>query len=124
MGKMSRQRIRYARSTDGTQLAWAEAGNGPVLVKSANWLTHLEYDVIIDLVRVGWGRSNPAFRQVFTSRFIPSASDEQVAWFNELCRKTTTPETAAKLLQLRSEIDVTSLLKDVRTPTLVIHARN
>jgi len=28
-----------------------------------------EYDAIVNLVRAGWGRDNPAFRQVFTSRF-------------------------------------------------------
>src|SRR3954463_4495249 len=39
-----RQRIRYVTSSDGTRLAWAEAGTGPVLVKAANWLTHLEYE--------------------------------------------------------------------------------
>ena len=32
------------RSTDGGQLAWADAGTGPVLIKAANWLTHLEYE--------------------------------------------------------------------------------
>ena len=42
--KCPRQRIRYLAATDGVQLAWAEAGTGPVLVKAANWLTHLEYD--------------------------------------------------------------------------------
>src|SRR5262245_57056783 len=41
---MSRQRIRYLRTQDGVQLAWAEAGSGPVLVKASNWLSHLEYD--------------------------------------------------------------------------------
>ena len=173
------QRIRYVRASDGVQLAWADASSGPVLVKAANWLTHLEADwnspvwghwiqflcrhfrlvrydergcgmsdweaedlslnrrvedletviaaadlkepfallgisqggavcvafaarhpervsqlvlygahvrgaarrgnpeaarafqAIIDLARFGWGQDNPAFRQVFTSRFIP-----------------------------------------------------
>src|SRR5918994_4408126 len=41
---MSSQRIRYIRTSDGVQLAWAEAGTGPVLVKASNWLTHLEYE--------------------------------------------------------------------------------
>src|ERR1700687_562517 len=41
---MSQQRIRYLRTPDGVQLAWAEAGTGPTLVKAANWLSHLEYD--------------------------------------------------------------------------------
>jgi hypothetical protein len=36
------QRIRYLRASDGVQVAWAEAGAGPPLVKAANWLTHLE----------------------------------------------------------------------------------
>src|SRR5436309_13787519 len=44
MDKTSRQRIRYLRTVDGVQLAWAEAGQGPLLIKASNWLTHLEYD--------------------------------------------------------------------------------
>src|SRR2546427_9455851 len=44
MDEKTRQRIRYLRTPDGVQLAWAEAGAGPVLVKAANWVTHLEYD--------------------------------------------------------------------------------
>jgi len=38
------QRIHYVRASDGVQLAWAEAGTGPVLVKAGNWLTHLEHE--------------------------------------------------------------------------------
>lgn len=230
--KKAAQRIRYVRTGDGVQLAWAEAGTGPVLVKAANWLTHLEYEwespvwrhwmrffsnhfrfirhdergcgmtdwdvgdlsferwvedleaivdaanpqepfallgisqgaaaciayavkypervsklvlygayargtlhrsdpdkervyrAIIDLARLGWGKDNPAFRQIFTSRFIPGATDEQVAWFNDLCRKTTSPEIAARLLEARAVIDVVALLGQVQTPTLVLHSCN
>ena len=39
-----RQRVRYIRASDGTRLAWAESGTGPIVVKAANWLTHLEYE--------------------------------------------------------------------------------
>ncbi len=81
------------------------------------------YRAMIELVRLGWGSDNPAFRQIFTSRFAPDASDEQLGWFNELCRKTTSPETAARLLETRAEINVTPLLGEIRTPTLVIHSR-
>jgi pimeloyl-ACP methyl ester carboxylesterase/DNA-binding CsgD family transcriptional regulator len=229
--KKASQRIRYVRTEDGVQLAWAEAGAGPVLIKAANWLTHLEYEwespvwrhwihfftkhfrflrhdergcgmtdwnvgdlsferwvedleavvaaanpqgpfallgisqgaatcvayavkhpervsklvlyggyargtfrrddpdrecmyrAMIDLVRLGWGKDNPAFRQVFTSRFIPGGTDEQIDWFNDLCRKTTSPENAARLLESRSTIDVMALLDKVQTPTLVLHSR-
>lgn len=229
----SRQRIRYLRTADDVQLAWAEAGSGPVLLKAANWLTHLEYDwdspvwrhwirffsdhfrlvrydergcgmtdwrvrsvsfdrciadleavaatvqserflllgisqgaatciayavkhpervsrlvlyggyargaarrgsgtsrqarefaAIIELARLGWGEDHPAFRQVFTSRFIPGATEQQISWFNDLCRKTTFPEMAGQLLEMRSQIDVADLLGRVRAPTLVLHARD
>lgn len=83
-----------------------------------------EYNAIVELIRVGWGRDNPAFRQIFTSRFIPGGSDEQLSWFNELCRKTTTPEVAAELLLARSQVDVSDQLSAVHVPTLVIHARD
>ena len=39
-----RQRVRYVTASDGTRLAWAEAGQGPLVVKASNWLTHLEYE--------------------------------------------------------------------------------
>ena len=232
MEKRTGQSIRYLRTKDGVQIAWADAGRGPVLVKAANWLTHLEYEwespvwrhwyrffcehfrflrydergcgmtdwrvgdltferwvedleavvdaadvrepfallgmsqgapvciayaarhpervsrlvlyggyalgwgkrgdehglreyrAISELIRVGWGKENPSFRQVFTSRFVPGATAEQMDWFNELCRKTTSPENAAELMEARAEIDVTGLLPRVRTPTLVIHSRD
>ena len=40
----TRQRIRYQRTSDGVQLAWAEVGRGPLLVKASNWLSHLEFE--------------------------------------------------------------------------------
>ncbi|HEY0372412.1 MAG TPA: alpha/beta fold hydrolase [Thermoanaerobaculia bacterium] len=227
----ARQTIRFLRTDDGVKLAWAEAGAGPVLVKAANWMTHLEFEwespvwrhwlrffsdhfrfvrydergcgltdwevpdlsldrwiddldsvitaagaeepitllgisqgaaacigyavrhpervarmilygayarghyhrgnpvaeqehrVIREAVRIGWGKENPAFRQLFTSRFIPGGSAEQLAWFNELCRRTTTGEIAAELLRMRAKIDVVDLLGRVECPTLVLHSR-
>jgi pimeloyl-ACP methyl ester carboxylesterase/DNA-binding CsgD family transcriptional regulator len=83
-----------------------------------------EFAAIVELARLGWGREHPAFRDVFTSRFIPGASQEQIDWFSELCRKTTSPEIAGELLERRSRIDVTALLDQVTVPTLVLHARN
>lgn len=232
MIKKPGQRIRYVRTPDGVQLAWAEAGAGPTLIKAANWMTHLEYEwespvwrhwirffsehfryirhdergcgmtdwnvgdlsfarwiedleavvaavnpaepfallgisqgaatcityavkhpervsrlvlygayargtyrrgdpdkerlyrALIDMTRLGWGKDNPAFRQVFTSRFIPGGTDEQLGWFNDLCRKTTSPEIAARLLESRATIDVVDLLDSVHVPTLILHSRD
>ncbi|MFP6773768.1 MAG: alpha/beta fold hydrolase, partial [Alphaproteobacteria bacterium] len=38
------------------------------------------------LIKTGWGRDNPAFRQMFTSSFLPGGTAEQWDWFNELQR--------------------------------------
>jgi len=38
------QEIRYCRAPDGVRLAYTSVGNGPPLVKTANWFNHLEYD--------------------------------------------------------------------------------
>lgn len=226
-----RQRVRYVNASDGARLAWADSGEGPVLVKAANWLTHLEYEwespvwkhwmqffsthfrfvrydergcgmsdwkanalsvrqwasdlrtvveaarpsepvtllgisqggatciqyaiehpdrvarlilyggyargalkrgtpltgrayeAMVDLARAAWGADNPTFRQVFTSRFFPGGTQEQLKWYNDLCRKTTTGDIAATLFEARALVDVTPLLPQVRVPTLVLHGR-
>ena len=38
------QRIRFCRSEDGTQIAYATTGTGPSFVRTGTWLTHLEHD--------------------------------------------------------------------------------
>jgi len=230
--KPLRQHIRYVKASDGTRLAWAESGEGPVVVKAANWLSHLEYEwespiwkhwlqffsghfrfvrydergcgmsewgagvldverwtddfelvidaarpsgpvtllgisqgsvaciayalrhpervarlilyggyahgaylrgpedsratyrAIVELARAAWGSDNEAFRQVFTSRFIPGGTREQLAWYNDLCLKSTTGEIAAQLFDWRASVDIEPLLAQVRVPTLVVHARD
>lgn len=82
-----------------------------------------ERDAIIAAARAGWGKDNPAFRQVFTSRFVPGAGDERVRWWTELCRRTTSGASIAALLAARSDIDVQPLLGQIRAPTLVLHGR-
>jgi pimeloyl-ACP methyl ester carboxylesterase len=68
--------------------------------------------------------ANPAFRQIFTSLFIPGATAEQVQWFNELQQRTTSPENAARIRRAVDDIDVTGLLARVAVPTLVLHCRS
>ena len=222
------QEIRFCTSCDGVRIAYAVVGRGPALVKTANWMSHLEYDwksplwrhlarelsrdfrlarydqrgnglsdwnvrdfslaacvgdleavveavglerfallgisqgsrVAIEyairhpdrvshlviyggaargwkhrppgarearaglqaLIREGWGRDTPAFRQVFTTLFMPQASPEQAAWFNELQRVSTSAENAVRLTEATGEVDLTDRLGSVRVPTLVLHA--
>ena len=223
------QTIGFCHAPDGVRLAYATVGDGPPLVKTANWLNHLEYDwespiwrhlleelardhllvrydergnglsdwdvsdisfdafvrdleTVVDavglerfsllgisqgaavsiayavrhpervsrlilhggyakgwrkredkeavrrnealttLIREGWGQDHDAFRQVFTSLFVPNATSEQTAWFNELQRRTTSPENAERIRNAFGDIDVTAMLREVDVDTLVLHA--
>jgi pimeloyl-ACP methyl ester carboxylesterase/DNA-binding SARP family transcriptional activator len=225
-----RQDIRFCTARDGVRIAYATVGAGPPLVKTANWLNHLEFDwespvwrhvfrafakdhtlirydsrgnglsdwdaddlslealvtdleavvdaagvdrfpllaisqgcavavefavrrpervtklilyggyaqgwrlresdedrdareAMITLTRAGWGRNTPAYRQLFTSLFIPGGTPEQMDWFNQLQRITTSPENAARLLSSFGDINVLDKLPLVRAPTLVMHVR-
>jgi pimeloyl-ACP methyl ester carboxylesterase/DNA-binding winged helix-turn-helix (wHTH) protein len=226
-----RQEIRFGAACDGVRIAYSVVGNGPPLVKAANWLTHLEHDwqgpiwghllhalaaehrlvrydergnglsdwdaddisfdgfvrdleCVVDasglerfplfglsggaavgiayaarnpgrvthlvllgafargrrrrgsqkeieeadalrtLMRVGWGWENPAFRQVFTSKFIPGGNPEQMQWMNDLQRATTCPENAVRRREAMNDIDLTDLLARIEVPTLVLHCRD
>jgi pimeloyl-ACP methyl ester carboxylesterase len=77
----------------------------------------------LEVARVGWGRDEPSFRQVFTSQFLPDGSREQWEEFNELQRRTTSARNAVRFLETFAEIDVTALAPQVRCPTLVLHSR-
>jgi class 3 adenylate cyclase/pimeloyl-ACP methyl ester carboxylesterase len=81
-------------------------------------------EAMLTLMRLGWGQENPAFRQLFTSQFMPGGSKEQADWFNELQRISTSPADAARNLLANGEVDVSSLLSQVKVPTLVMHARH
>jgi len=83
-----------------------------------------EAAALLTLMRMGWGKENPAFRQIFTSMFIPDATKEQADWFNNLERKTISGEMAARISEANNDIDITALLSQVRVPTLVMHARD
>jgi pimeloyl-ACP methyl ester carboxylesterase len=225
------QDIRFCRSRDGVQIAYAVCGHGPPLLRAAHWMSHLEYDwespvwrhwldalsdmstlvrydqrgnglsdrevanvafeAMVDdleslvnaahldhftlfgvsqscavsvayaarhperltglilyggfakgwrkrgdrheistheamttLIREGWGKNNPVFRQLFTTMFIPGASREQINWFNELQRIAVSADDASRLHEAFGEVDVSALLTEIAVPTLVLHARH
>lgn len=78
-------------------------------------------DALQTLMLHGWGQENPAFRQIFTTRFVPGGTPEQVQWFNDLQRMTTSPENAVRIRKAVDEIDISAMLPQVRVPTLVMH---
>jgi pimeloyl-ACP methyl ester carboxylesterase/DNA-binding CsgD family transcriptional regulator len=83
-----------------------------------------ETEMLTKLIELGWGRDNPAFRQIHTSLFIPEGTLEQLHWFNDLQRISTSPTNAAKLVDTSNWIDVCDLATQVQVPTLVLHAQN
>jgi pimeloyl-ACP methyl ester carboxylesterase len=99
----------------GRAKGWRTQGDPNEIVRRSAMLT---------LMRTSWGQDNPAFRRMFTSLFIPDATPEQMDWFNELQRRTISPENAARFQETSSEIDVAHLLGQVAAPTLVLHGTN
>jgi pimeloyl-ACP methyl ester carboxylesterase len=79
-------------------------------------------DAMLELVRTGWGRDKSAFRELYANLFVPDASADEIRSFIDMARDSTSPETAARLIQSFSTIDVRELLPRVKVPTLVIHA--
>jgi hypothetical protein len=74
-------------------------------------------------MRLGWGADDPAFCQLFTPRMMPGASKEEADAFNELQRRTTSAEMAARYFATVGDFDINDLLAKVTVPTLVMHAR-
>ena len=85
---------------------------------------HQQAEAMVTLMRTGWGQENPAFRQFFTSLFIPGATSEQMSWFNDLQRKTTSPENAVRMRLVSDFLDVRHMLARVSAPALVLHCHD
>jgi pimeloyl-ACP methyl ester carboxylesterase len=83
-----------------------------------------EEETLISLMRVGWGRENPAFRQFFTAQLMPDATPEQMQSFDELMRISAEPKVAAKLSREMHSSNVQDLAPQVSVPTLIMHARD
>ena len=83
-----------------------------------------EEETQISLVRVGWGRENPAFRQFFTAQLMPDATLDQMQSMDELMRISADPEVAAKLVREMHSTNVQELASKVSVPTLIMHARD
>ncbi|HEY7269054.1 MAG TPA: alpha/beta fold hydrolase [Dehalococcoidia bacterium] len=105
------ERVRHLVLLGAFALGWAHR-SGPE-----------EHQSTIELIRRGWGSNNPAYRQMFTSQFMPDATMEQMLSFNELQRLSTSPEMAVKFQVAVGEIDVRNLLARIQAPTVVFHCR-
>jgi pimeloyl-ACP methyl ester carboxylesterase/DNA-binding CsgD family transcriptional regulator len=80
-------------------------------------------DALVAAIRAGWTTDDPAFRHVFSMLFLPYGSPEQMAWYDELLRASTTVDAAIALFRARGAVDVVQSAAAVKAPTLVMHAR-
>jgi pimeloyl-ACP methyl ester carboxylesterase/DNA-binding CsgD family transcriptional regulator len=80
-------------------------------------------EAMISAIRAGWTDANPTFRHLFSTLFLPHGSAEQMAWYDELQRRSTSAATAVRLYEARGLINVVDWTSQVRAPTLVVHAR-
>jgi len=82
------------------------------------------YNALLTLTRLGWGRDNPAFRQLWSTLFRPDADSVEMDWLNELQRVTTSPENAVRMMSEFPNIKIVDLLPKIACPTLVMHSRD
>jgi len=80
--------------------------------------------IFMSLLHHGWGDENSAFMRAFSALYLPNGSPEQIKWFADLQRTTTTAENAARIRSTWDDIDVADLLPRIHVPTLVLHARH
>jgi DNA-binding winged helix-turn-helix (wHTH) protein/alpha-beta hydrolase superfamily lysophospholipase len=80
--------------------------------------------VFLSLMQQGWGDEHSAFMRAFASIFIPNGSPEQIKWFADLQRITTSAQNAVRIRNACDAIDIVSLLPKVSVPTLVLHCRH
>ncbi len=81
-----------------------------------------EAKLLVDLARVGWGSKDGAFREIFARQFVPDAQSDEIEWFNAQLEMTTNNTNAPLLEGAFHDVDVTDLARQVRVPTLVLHA--
>lgn len=82
------------------------------------------YNALLTLTRLGWGRDNPAFRQLWSTLFRPDADSVEMDWLNELQRVSTSAENAVRMMAEFPHIKIVDLLPKISCPTLVMHSRD
>jgi predicted ATPase/pimeloyl-ACP methyl ester carboxylesterase len=83
----------------------------------------IETETLLNLIRVGWGKDLPTFRQIFATLFMPDGLPYQHDWFSDLARLTVDPDIAEIMERAFFNIDITRLAPQVTARTLVLHPR-
>ncbi|MEM6464542.1 MAG: alpha/beta fold hydrolase [Pseudomonadota bacterium] len=81
-------------------------------------------EAVRNLTELGWGTDNPAYRHIFSQTFMPDAGPEELAWFDDFQRLTTSPANAARFQDAFGEIDVREQLGALSVPVIVLHSKD
>ena len=95
-----------------------------LLARDQGARARLEADTLTNLMRLGWGRDDMAFNQLFTQLFIPGGTPDQHSWGRALEQETASADIAARTMEVLHGIDVMDLASELTVPTLVLHARD
>ena len=82
----------------------------------------LEEEAYRSMIRAGWAKEDPMFRRVFTTIFIPDATEEQMRWFDDLQRMSTSPANALASRIARQQVDIANDLSRITAPTLILQS--
>ena len=84
--------------------------------------TLAEEETFRSMIRVGWAKEDPLFRRVFTRIFIPEATEQQMQWFDDLQRLSTSPENAVASRIGRQAVDIADEVPRITAPTLILQS--
>jgi pimeloyl-ACP methyl ester carboxylesterase/DNA-binding SARP family transcriptional activator len=74
------------------------------------------------LIRVSWGSDQPGFRQVYDAKFLPDGPLETWRAFDELQRRSTSPQNAHRLWRAFGSLDCSDAARRLDVPTLILHS--
>jgi pimeloyl-ACP methyl ester carboxylesterase len=79
-------------------------------------------ETFASIMRTGWGSDDPSFRNVFSSQFLPSSSKEELDWFSNFQKLSSSPDIAEKNYRFFANMDLSKRVKKIRHSHLLIHA--
>lgn len=81
------------------------------------------YEASRAMVSAGWGSPSPLYRHFFTSCYMPDATPEEGASFDEMQRISASPETALRIMEMNAYVDARLDAQSLQAPTLVLHVK-
>ena len=81
-----------------------------------------QVEAMLELVRVGWGRTFPGARRLVTSFLVLDPTEEESRWDEDQLPLAATAEDAWRFFDADADADARPWVSEVRVPTLVVHA--